>query len=200
MTLRPRGAGLGRAFEEVRFGRERILDLHALPATADVSADRVDRWLRERQVARSDEVLIITGRGAHSPDGESVVREAVLRRLHALRRGGVVGAIAEQGAGAFIVRLAPVRSLLEAPRRRRGPAPVAAADAPTLAALDPGIRGALRGLAELSLRSVGIQDPPPAFIEDEMMRQFSRLARTAAGSEAELERAIAAATDEYRDE
>src|SRR4051812_33539577 len=69
-------AGLQQAFDEVRFGAARTLNLRASLPTASEAAARVDSWLRQHQVQRSDEVLVITGRGNNSEGGVSVVREA----------------------------------------------------------------------------------------------------------------------------
>ena len=65
---------LHRALDEARFGAERTLNLRALRPTVKAAEARAESWLRERQVARAGEVLIITGRGAQSWDGVSVVR------------------------------------------------------------------------------------------------------------------------------
>lgn len=193
------GAGIRRALDEVRFGRDRILDLHAHHPGADEAADRADRWLRQRQVQRAGDVLVITGRGAHSTDGTSVVRQAVLRRLQALRRVGVIAAIGEHTAGSFVVTLAPVRALLDAPKRRRGPAPARRADPPSLTALSEETRELLRHLAQRALEALGIRDPTPAYVEDEMLHQFGRLAAVSAapGDEVHLRAAIARALEEF---
>ena len=110
----PRGNGivaLHRALDEARFGRERTLNLRAtLPRPKDAEA-RCEAWLRERQVAKSDELLVITGRGINSWDGESVVREAIVRLLGLLRRRGVVDAWHEHTPGSFVVTVAPIHSL-----------------------------------------------------------------------------------------
>lgn len=193
------GAGIRRALDEVRFGRDRILDLHAHHPAADEAADRADRWLRQRQVQRAGDVLVITGRGAHSTDGVSVVRQVVLRRLQALKRIGVVAAITEHNAGSFLVTLASVRSLIEAPKRRRGPAPARRADPPSLAELSSDTRESLRALAHRALEALGVQDPTVEYVEDEMLHQFGRLAASTAarGDEAHLRAAIARALEEF---
>ena len=198
MAARRPGAGVRRALDEARFGRDRILDLHAHHPSADEAAERADGWLRQRQVQRSGDVLVITGRGAHSADGVSVVRQAVLRRLQSLRRIGVVAAIAEHNAGSFVVTLASVRSLIEAPKRRRGPALARRADPPSLAELSAETREALRALAQRALESLGVQDPT-AYVEDEMLHQFGRLAAASAarGDESHLRAAIARALEDF---
>jgi hypothetical protein len=187
------------ALDEVRFGSQRTLNLRStLPTVADAVA-RAEAWLRERQVTVSGEVLVITGRGKGSPDGVSKVREAIRKLLLSLRRRGVVSHFADHSAGSFVVALAPVRDLLDAPRRRRdrtaampSPRPVA------LAELDPSTRALLRDLAIRSLAALGTT-LPARFVEDEMLRQFSVLAASipaGRGREERLRRAIARAIAE----
>src|SRR5438128_1836248 len=79
-------AGLQQAFDEARFGSERTLNLRASLPTGAEAAQRLENWLRQHQVSRSLEVLIITGRGNNSDDGVSKVREASIRVFHELRR------------------------------------------------------------------------------------------------------------------
>ncbi len=197
-----RGASLRlrQAFDELRFGRDRTLNLRAsLPTPGDACA-RAEAWLRERQVARVGEVLIITGRGLSSMDGVSVVREAVHRLLFSLRRRGVVKAIAEHTPGSFLVELAPVRALREAPARLREasarPRPKVRG---ALGDLDPDTLELLERLAELSLIDVGVRDPEP-FLEREMLAQLSLLAPTLRGGgdrDVQLRRALRAAIEEH---
>ncbi len=125
------------------------------------------------------DVLIITGRGKGSPDGVSVVRESIIRLLHSLRRKGVVARHEEHTAGSFVVTLAPMHELLEAPRRlrdaaRKGASPPVASP-PSLDALEPETRDLLRDLAARALDHLGVHDREP-FLEGEMVRQFSVLA------------------------
>lgn len=202
MPRGPRRRGPRAALEAARFGEARTLDLHEGLPTALEAADRAERWLRERQVHVGGEMLIITGRGAHSVDGISAVREAVRRRLAILRRAGVVAAVGEESAGAFRVTLAPVRAMLEAPRRRRGPGAPAAPAPPSLAALDTETIELLRRLAVRALDVLGMRDPGPRFIEEEMVRQFTRLVAPGAGrplDERAFRTAIAAAIETYDD-
>ncbi len=112
---------LWKAFDEARFGKERTLNLRASLPTADEAARRAESWLRQQQIALNGDgdVLVITGRGKGSPDGISAVREAVIRVLHALKRKGVVAGHQEHTAGSFVVTLASIQALLEAPRRQR---------------------------------------------------------------------------------
>jgi hypothetical protein len=166
---------LHRALDEARFGRERTLNLRAsLPRPKEAEV-RCEAWLRERQVAKSDELLVITGRGINSWDGQSVVREAIMRLLASLRRRGVVDAWHEHTPGSFVVTVAPIRSLREAPRRS-GERRRITTDPIALRGLSPSTRARLRELAELALEQLGIRDTD-AFIEDEMLSQFTVLAR-----------------------
>jgi hypothetical protein len=169
---------LWRAFDEARFGAERTLNLRASLPTPDEAVRRAEAWLRQQQIAQAGDVLVITGRGKGSPDGVSRVREAVIRTLHALKRKGVVAKHEEHTAGSFVVTLAPMHELLEAPRRlrdearNRTTAPVASP--PSLDALEPQTRDLLRDLASHALDHLGVQDRGP-FLEAEMLRQFSVL-------------------------
>ena len=166
---------LHRALDEARFGRERTLNLRAtLPRPKDAEA-RCEAWLRERQVAKSDELLVITGRGLNSWDGESVVREAIVRLLGSLRRRGVVAAWHEHTPGSFVVTVAPIRTLREAPRRS-GERRRITSDPMVLRGLAPATRARLRELAQLALEQLGIRETE-TFIEDEMVSQFTELAR-----------------------
>lgn len=166
---------LHRALDEARFGRERTLNLRAtLPRPKDAEA-RCEAWLRERQVAKSDELLVITGRGINSWDGESVVREAIVRLLGSLRRRGVVDAWHEHTPGSFVVAVAPIRSLREAPHRS-GERRRITADPVALRGLTPPTRARLRELAQLALEQLGIRETA-AFLEDEMVSQFTVIAR-----------------------
>jgi hypothetical protein len=166
---------LHRAFDEARFGRERTLNLRAtLPRPREAEV-RCEAWLRERQVTQAGELLVITGRGINSWDGESVVRDAITRLLASLRRRGVVETWREHTAGSFVVTVAPLRSLRDAPRRAREPR-VISSDPAALRGLSPSTRARLRELAALALEQLGIRNPE-AFLEDEMVQQFTHLAR-----------------------
>ena len=164
-----------RALDEARFGASRTLNLRESLPTPEQATRRTESWLRQQQVEGASEVLIITGRGNQSPGGVSVVREAVSRLLASLRRAGVVHETREHTAGSFIVTLASMQSVLDAPRRRRPtPTPIQA-DPPALRALDAATRELLRALARRSLEALGIQSVE-AFVEEEMLRQFGILA------------------------
>jgi beta-phosphoglucomutase-like phosphatase (HAD superfamily) len=192
---------LHRAFDEARFGDQRTLNLRESLPTVDAAATRVDVWLRQQQVERADEVLIITGRGNQSEDGTSPVRAAVERLLYALRRRGVIVAHREHSPGSFVVELAPVSSLWESPRRNRGrgvAAPPPGAP-PSLDTLDVDTRTMLRHLAERALEGLGVRDTS-AFVRGEMLKQFGAIAATvgdAPGRGERFKRAVRAALDQY---
>src|SRR5689334_3336067 len=104
---RPIGlSDLRQAFDQARFGPQRTLNLRETLPTAAAAVIRTEAWLRQHQIDRTDEVLIITGRGNQSIGGVSVVREAVIRLLHTLKRRGVVTGHQEHTPGSFAVTLA----------------------------------------------------------------------------------------------
>lgn len=197
----PREDRLPVLFDELRFGAERTLNLRELRPTAEEAARRAETWLREKQVQRAGEVLVITGRGKGSEGGISVVREAVVRLLASLRRRGVVETVQEHTAGSFVVELAPLSALLNAGRRRREqPPPSPAPDPLALEGLEPDTRRALRDLAVHALNFYGLRDSAPEFVRQEMQRQFDRLAPgvpEGSGREARLREAIRRAAEEY---
>jgi len=158
-----------KAFDEAEFGTKNILNLReSLPTAAD-ARHRAEAWLRERQVARSSEVLVITGRGNQSPGGVSVVRAAIVALLPALRRRGVVIEWREHTPGSFVVKLGSISSLLDAPRRKRDRALVAKpADPRALAELEASTLSLLRRLAVRSLESLGVRNPEK-FVDAEML-------------------------------
>jgi hypothetical protein len=189
---------LHRALDEARFGRDRTLNLRAtLPRPKDAEA-RCEAWLRERQVARSGDVLIITGRGVNSWDGQSVVREAIVRLFASLRRRGVIAAWHEHTAGSFVVELAPFHALREAPRRSRERR-ATTSDPEMLRGLPSRARARLRELALLALEQLGVRDSR-TFVDDEMVQQFSLLDRAVPKGPEYEQRLIAAidrAIDDY---
>lgn len=199
----PSNGNIQHAFDAARFGPARTLNLREGLPSGDDAVKRAEAWLRERQVtAPGEDVLVITGRGRGSADGVPVIREAMLRLFPVLRRGGVIEHVQEHTAGAFIVRLATLRALVEAPRRnrRRTPPPVPR-DPAVLQGLEPDTRAALRRLAELALEALGISPRTPTFVADEMVRQFTRLVENIPdGAErgAMLKGAIDAALEEYQ--
>lgn len=168
--------GLKQAFDEARFGPQRTLNLRESLPTADQATKRAEAWLRQAQVSRAGEVLIITGRGRGSETGVSVVREGVNALLHVLRRRGVVREFREHTAGSFVVTLAPIAELWEAPRRKRDRGPQESPDqSASLRGLDDETRTLLRHLAERALEGLGVKETSE-FIEGEMARQFSAIA------------------------
>lgn len=192
--------GLRQAFDEARFGAQRTLNLRESLPTADVATKRAETWLRQQQVDRAEEVLIITGRGNSSEGGVSVVREAVIRLLHVLKRRGVVGGHAEHTPGSFVVTLAPVAALWESPKRNggRGVAPPPRTP-PSLEELDDDTKTMLRNLAERALEGLGVKDTAQ-FLQAEMLKQFGAIAASvgdAPGREARLKKAIRAALDQH---
>jgi len=188
-----------KAFDEAEFGPKNILNLReSLPTAADARF-RAEAWLRERQVSRANEVLLITGRGNQSPGGISAVRAAVVALLPALRRRGVVIEWREHTPGSFVVKLGSISSLLDAPRRKRDRALVAKpADPRSLAELESSTLSLLRRLAVRSLESLGVRKPEK-FVDAEMLSKFNSLAGGVAPGvegEARLREAITIALEQ----
>ena len=188
-----------RAFDEAEFGPKNTLNLReSLPTAADARY-RAEAWLRERQISRAGEVLVITGRGNQSPGGVSVVRGAVLSLFPLLRRRGVVSEWREHSPGSFVVKLGSISSLLEAPRRKRDRVREAAEPNPeSLKGLEKATLDLLRRLAIRSLESLGAREPDK-FVEAEMLSKFNSLAGCVAPGvegEARLRAAIKAALDQ----
>jgi hypothetical protein len=166
---------LHRALDEARFGPARTLDLRSSFPTPGEAVQRAEPWLRERQMAKAGEVLVITGRGLGSPGGVSVVRAAVSRLFSALKRKGVVATVEEHTPGSFVVRLAPVRALFEPMRRSRRREPrLVPAGPKELQLLSAATRATLRGLAVRSLQALGAP-ATDRFVRDEMVRQLATL-------------------------
>ena len=193
---------LQQAFDEARFGAARTLNLRASMPTVLEATQRASAWLRERQMAKAGEVLVITGRGAGSEGGVSVVREAVLRLFTQLRKSGVISDFTEHTAGSFVVSLAPVTALFEAGKRSRresGPIPVVV-EPGALRGLEAETLLLLRRLADRALDALGVQVRSAATIESEMVRQFAaRGGGVPAGDdrEARLREAMCTALDEF---
>lgn len=199
MSRRRRSAEpLHRAFDEVAFGPERTLNLRAHLPTRSEALARAESWLREKQVQRAEDVLVITGRGNGSADGVSIVREAIVQLLASLRRRNVVERWREHTAGSFVVELAPMSALFEAPHRKKE-TPPPPPDPRTLAALDVETRGLLRTLAVTLLQHLGVHSPTRRIVEAEMLRQFAVLSGSVPEGpdrEAMLQQAIARALEE----
>jgi len=192
--------GLRQAFDEVRFGTARTLNLRESLPTADEAVRRAESWLRQQQMERAAEVLVITGRGNSSEGGVSRVRDAVIRLFLALKRRGVVKKHEEHTPGSFVVELAPVSALWESAKRNggRGVAP-APRTPPSLDELDADTRKLLRDLAERALEGLGIQETAD-FVPGEMLKQFSAIAGSIGDvpdREVRLKAAIRAALDQY---
>ena len=191
--------GLQQAFDEVRFGASRTLNLRLSLPTASEAAQRVENWLRQHQALNSGEVLVISGRGNNSEGGVSVVREAAIRVVHDLRRKGVVKEFSEHTAGSFVVQLAPMSALVGAGKARDRASLPPPASPPTLASLSAETRQQLRVLAERSLDALGVVERGP-FLEDEMLRLFGSLAKAikpGEDRETALRHAISAAMSAY---
>lgn len=194
--------GVWQALDEAAFGHDRTLNLReSLPSAADARS-RAESWLRMRQVMKSGEVLVITGRGNQSPGGIGVVREAILALLPALRRRGVVKSWREHTPGSIVVSLAPVATLLSAPKRNRYRTPPGSQRAlvtpVSLAALEPETLSLLRRLASRTIESLGVSNSE-SFVEDEMKRIFAKLSVTlpvSADREGTLRRAIISAIED----
>jgi hypothetical protein len=188
------------SLERARFGPLRTLNVRASMLSGEESARRVESWLRSKQVELTGEVLIITGRGAGSIGGVPVVKEATQKVLARLRRAGVIQSFGEDTPGSFVVRLASIRSLLEAPKRREKTKPPSPRKTASIQGLKTETRDKLRYLASRAIDALGVKKPSESQLTTEMERQFSMIARTApAGVDADrwLELAIARALIEY---
>jgi len=190
------------SLERVLFGPLRTLNVRASRLTGQESAARVESWLRSKQVELTGEVLVITGRGAGSLEGIPVVKEATQRVLDRLRRLGVITSYGEDTPGSFIATLAPLRSLLEAPARRKTPAPASSRRTPSILGIKPETRERLRYLATRAIEALGVKAASEEQLASEMARQFSVIARTApSGVDADkwIDGAITKALNEYID-
>jgi hypothetical protein len=186
------------AFDELRFGPQRTLNLRESLPTAAEAERRTEAWLREQQVRGGEEVLVITGRGNQSVGGVGVLHGAIEKLLFSLRRRGVVASHQEHNPGAFAVQLAPLRALADAPARRREHRPRSSATM-AIHGLDADTVDLLRQLAEHSLDALGVS-PEEGRIIDEMHRHLRLIAPgLASGEEMEdrLRAALRAAINEY---
>jgi hypothetical protein len=192
-------AHIDRAFDALRFGAARTLNLRAMQPTAMQATTLAESWLRQQQVLGADEALVITGRGNNSVDGYSPVRESIVKLLPSLRRRNVITGYAEHTAGSFVVTFAPVRALFETPKRRRERVVVKPVP-PSLKALDDETIRQLRDLSTMSLAVLGVPSPTTQQLEDEMQRQFAALSAALADDgdrEALLQQALLRAAEEY---
>jgi hypothetical protein len=98
-----------------------------------------------------------------------VVREAVVKTIASLRRRNVIERYEEHTAGSFSIRLASMRAMLDAPRRKKEPDTKGGVAA--LPQLSTANRKLLRDLAERSLEALGIKDTAE-FLDAEMQRHL----------------------------
>jgi hypothetical protein len=187
-----------RALDELRFGPQRTLNLRDNLPSAPDAVRRAEAWLREQQVLGSKEVLVITGRGNQSVGGVAVVRPAIEKLLFSMRRRGVVASHGEHNPGAFVVQMASIRALVEAPARRRERSQTGQASA-TLEGLSPDTLQLLRDLAERSLDALGVAATDQG-LGDEMHRHLRIILPSLSGGErmeAQLRAALRSAIAEY---
>lgn len=191
---------LQQAFDELRFGARRTLNLRTTQPTVPEALARCEQWLRQQQIDGATETLVITGRGLRSIGGTSPVREAIARLLPSLRRRNVVASYQEHTPGSFVVVLAPVSALFEVPKRRReAPTPPVPMH-PQLMALEPDTTALLIELARLTLDELGVKDVTMLMIGDEMLRQFDALSPAIGQSrdaEARLQQALLRAIEDF---
>ncbi|MDQ2889039.1 MAG: hypothetical protein M3R65_00615 [Gemmatimonadota bacterium] len=192
-----------KAFDEIRFGPSKTLNLRESLPTAEEARARADSWIRAKQVEKTGEVLVITGRGKGSEGGVAVVRMAILALFPSLRRRNVITAWEEHTAGSFVVTLAPLSAMFEAPKRRREHASLSAPAAipQSLSALEPETLGMLRDLAMTSLMTLGVHNAE-RFVESEMTDKFTKLTAALSGAEdpeTDLRAAIRHALEELED-
>jgi hypothetical protein len=172
---KPKLTALWHALDEASFGTDGTLNLRELLPTVAEARQRTEVWLRARQMTKSKQVLVITGRGNQSAGGIGLIRQEILRILPSLRRSGVVESWREHSPGSIVIQRAPMSALFEAPRRRRGNAPPAAAPSSAgLEGLQPETLRLLRQIASHNLHSLGVEQTP-LFLEEEMLRTFSKL-------------------------
>ena len=201
MRRSPKAPSLHQAFDEMRFGADRTLNLRTHHPSREQAVRRAENWLRERQMSRAGEALVITGRGNNSPDGVSVVRAAIVQLLASLRRRGVISDVREHTPGSFVVTFAKLNAVRDAPQRARNPHESSPHDPAQLAALEPETRTLLRLLAKRAIEELGVK-PTPDFVEQEMVKQFAAAAPgvpDGADREQRLRDALRAALHEYDD-
>jgi hypothetical protein len=195
------GPSLRQAFDEMRFGADRTLNLRAHHPSREQAARRAENWLRERQMSGAKEALVITGRGNNSPDGVSVVRETIVQLLSSLRRRGVLADVHEHTPGSFVVTFAKLSAVRDAPQRARNPHEAPPPDPVALAALEPATRAVLRRLAARAIEELGV-DATASFVEREMLVQFAAAAAgvpEGPGREQRLRDTLDATLREYDD-
>ena len=197
---------LQHALDELRFGRNGTLNLRTTLPTAAEAVKRTESWLRMKQAEGAREVLVVTGRGNQSFGRVPVVREAVRRLLAFLSTKGVVGDHSEHSPGSFAVRLLPMNAGVSRQNPRAANEVEQTLDPPTLEGLSVETRDRLRVLATGTLQALGVRDPSPQFVQDEMQRQCVQLAAslppaaTAETRESLLQAAIARAIERLDDD
>ncbi len=170
-----RSSGLAHAFDEARFGPTLTLNLRTHHPSREQAVKRAENWLRERQMSRAREALVITGRGNRSPDGVSVVRTEIVKLLASLRGRGVLASVMEHTPGSFVVTFAAIGAVRDAAQRARTPQDAPPRDPAALAALAPVTRTLLRRLAERSIEDLGVRRTT-SFVEQEMISKFAAVA------------------------
>ncbi|NBW65603.1 hypothetical protein EBR44_07540 [bacterium] len=193
---------LTHAFDEMRFGAARTLDLRTSMPTAEQAVQRLDPWMRQKQVEKAGDVLVITGRGNGSPGGVAVVRDAVRKALTQLKRKRVVAEVQEHTPGSYVVTLERTAALFEAGKRTRDTEPAPRVAMAEVRGLDLHTVRMLRALAARALDALGAPRSE-RFMADEFRRQFSVLSAAipadAPDREARLREIVAAALDAYDD-
>ena len=187
-----------RAFDALRFGTGRTLNLREHLPTPAWAVAHATQWLQRLQMEGAAEALVITGRGNGSHDGE-----AVARQLAHLRRRNVLATVAEHSPGSFVVTFAPVRALAEVPRRQRERVAAAPVAPPALAALEGETVALLHTLAATALAALGVRGPTRDQLEQEMVHQCATLAAALPPEgerEALLRQAMMRALTEYETE
>lgn len=202
---KPKLTALWRALDEAAFGSERTLNLRELLPSAAEARARTESWLRGRQAARPEEVLIITGRGNQSTGGIGVIRKEIIGMMPSLRRRGIVESWREHSPGSIVVKLAPTSALFAAPKRRRDASQKKdLAHEASISGLERETVAMLRQLALANLDALGVESNEP-FVRAEMDRIFSILSsaipaaeRTEAALRASLRNAIEEGSDNGR--
>ena len=206
-SRKPKLNALWNALDEAAFGSDRILNLRESLPSAIEARTRTEAWLRGRQVAKPEDVLIITGRGNQSAGGVGVIRQEILEMLPSLRRRGIVESWREHSPGSIVVKLAPTSALFSAAKRRRDtPSSNKSHGAAAIAGLESETTSMLRQLALVNLDALGVESDEP-FVRAEMERIFSILSsaipegeRSEAALKASMRNAIEEASDSVHKE
>lgn len=193
---------LTQAFDAMRFGSARTLDLRTSMPTAEQAVQRLDPWMRQKQVEKAGDVLVITGRGNGSPGGVAVVRVAVRKALTQLKRKRVVADVQEYTPGSYVVTLERTAALFEAGKRTRDSECAPPVRLTEVRGLELQTVTLLRTLSARALDALGAPRSD-RFMADEFQRQFSVLSAAipadAPDREVRLRETIAAALEAYDD-